>query len=113
MRDLTKCKHPVVSCEETEFISSSSHPLHHLQRMMLPSDARPSQNPVTTPSTEPIIPTPAATAVLNPSLSPTTPITIPPSKANEQENTSSRHTEVRRSQRLRRLPTHLKDFVLK
>ncbi len=79
----------------------------------LKNDDTSTQNPVMRPPIEPITSTPVTVTVVGPSLSPTTSATIPPSQANEQETTSSGHTEVQRSQRLRRLPIHLKDFVLK
>ena len=85
----------------------------HLRKSTSKDDVQPSQSLVTASSTEPITLTPSIKPEVEPNLSSTTPPKIPQSQANEQETTRSGHTENRRSQRLRRLPTHLKDFVLK
>ncbi|CAB4006649.1 Transposon Ty3-G Gag-Pol poly [Paramuricea clavata] len=86
----------------------------HLRRsdLSLNNNDAPTQNPVTRSPREPITSTPVIVPTVELSL-PSTSTTIPPSPTNEQDSSSSGHTKVRRSQRLRRLPTHLKDFVLK
>ena len=93
----------------------------HLKKIIPPTknnDAPTTQGPLMEMSREPITSSPMILPDEEPSLSPTTSSASPSPQANTQESMSSGQSTVktpvlRRSQRLRKLPAHLKDFVLK
>ena len=93
----------------------------HLKKIIPPTknnDAPTTQGPLMEMSREPIISSPMILPDEEPNLSPTTSSASPSPQANTQESMSSGQSTVktpvlRRSQRLRKLPAHLKDVVLK